>query len=125
MYDIFNGGAGGTGKPEAVINRDKLLDEITLNWLTNTAASSARLYAEQARIMGGRNNPGRVDLPVGVSAFPQDMPVARSWAPLVYPKLFYWNEPNHGGHFVQLEDPLLFTDELRRCFHTLKSQEAS
>jgi pimeloyl-ACP methyl ester carboxylesterase len=116
IYDIFNGGTGNTGNPDAVISRDRMLDEITLFWLTNTAASSARIYLEQVALLGKHNNPGRVDLPVGVSVFPHDLPPARSWASLVYPELFYWHELDRGGHFAQFEVPQLFTEELRRCF---------
>ena len=87
------------------LSRDDMLGEITLFWLTDTAASSARLYLEQAERLGKRNNPGRVDLPVGVSVFPHDLPPARSWAPQVYPRLFYWHELTRGGHFASLEVP--------------------
>jgi pimeloyl-ACP methyl ester carboxylesterase len=121
IYDIFNGGTGNTGDPESAISRDAMLDEITLYWLTNSAASSARFYREQSELLRGRNNPGRVDLPVGVSVFPHDLPAARSWAPAVYPRLFYWNELPRGGHFASLEVPELFTEELRRCFHIVRS----
>jgi pimeloyl-ACP methyl ester carboxylesterase len=120
IYDIFNAGTGMTGQPERFLSRDDMLDEITLYWLTNTAASSARFYLEQAELLGKRNNPGRVDLPVGVSVFPHDLLAARSWAPLVYPKLFYWHELDRGGHFASLEVPQLFTEELRRCFRSLR-----
>src|SRR5262245_17462458 len=120
IYDIFNGGTGATGGPEDALTRDQMLDEITLYWLTNTAASSARLYLEQAELLGKRHNPGRVDLPVGVSVFPHDLPAARSWASLVYPKLFYWHEVDRGGHFASLEVPELFTEELRRCFRVFR-----
>jgi len=40
MYDYNN------GEPERLLTRDEMLDDITLYWLTNTAASSARLYWE-------------------------------------------------------------------------------
>jgi pimeloyl-ACP methyl ester carboxylesterase len=120
IYDIFNAGTGNTGDPEGVLSRDAMLDEITLYWLTNSATSSARFYLEQGNALGKRNNPGRVDLPVGVSVFPYDLPAARSWAPLVYPKLFYWHELERGGHFASLEVPELFTEELRRCFRSLR-----
>ena len=120
IYDIFNGGTGNTGRPEDVLSRDDMLDEITLFWLTNTAASSARLYLEQAQLIGKRNNPGRIDLPVGVSVFPHDLLPARSWAPQVYPRLFYWHEVDRGGHFASLEVPELFTGELRRCFRSIR-----
>jgi len=121
IYDIFNGGSGNTGNPEKLLSRDDMLDEITLYWLTSSAASSARFYFEQSAILGKRNNPGRAELPVGVSVFPNDLPAARSWAELVYPRLFYWHELDRGGHFAQLEVPELFTEELRRCFHAARS----
>src|SRR5262245_53201102 len=120
IYDIFNAGTGMTGHPEQFLSRDDMLDEITLYWLTNTAASSARFYLEQAELLGKHNNPGRVDLPVGVSVFPHDLLAAKSWAPLVYPRLFYWNELDRGGHFASLEVPQIFTEELRRCFRSFR-----
>jgi pimeloyl-ACP methyl ester carboxylesterase len=120
LYDIFDGGTGATGRPEDLIPLDHMLDEITLYWLSNSSASSARFYREQAAVLKGFNNPGVVELPVGVSVFPNDLPPARSWAPLVYPKLFYWNEVDRGGHFPQLEVPDLFVAELRNCFKTLR-----
>ena len=57
IYDIFNSGTGNSGRPEDALSRDQMLDEITLFWLTNTAASSARIYLEQSQLMGKRNNP--------------------------------------------------------------------
>jgi pimeloyl-ACP methyl ester carboxylesterase len=120
IYEIFNSGTGNQGNPEDVLTRDQMLDEITLYWLTGTAASSARFYLEQAAVLGKRNNPGRVDLPVGCSVFPHDLPAPRSWAKQVYPKLFYWNELNRGGHFAALEEPELFTEELRNCFRKIR-----
>jgi pimeloyl-ACP methyl ester carboxylesterase len=122
IYDIFNAGTGLTGKPENVIVRDAMLDEITMYWLTDSGASSARFYAEEAAILGQHNNPGRVEIPVAVSVFPNDLPAARSWADEVYPKLFYWNEAPRGGHFVQLEAPDLFVDELRRALHVFDAK---
>ena len=107
LYDIYRGAA------QATLNDDAILDEITLYWLTGTAASSARFYLEQRALLGTRKNPGRVDLPVGVSVFPRDLPAPRSWAGRVYPKLIYWNELDRGGHFAALEEPMLFTQELR------------
>jgi pimeloyl-ACP methyl ester carboxylesterase len=107
LYDIYKDGA------KTTLNDDTILDEITLYWLTGTAASSARFYLEQRELLGKRNNPGRVDLPVGASVFPRDLPAPRSWAAEVYPKLIYWNDLDRGGHFASLEEPMLFTQELR------------
>ncbi len=123
IYDIYNAGTGNVGDPEKAISRDKVLDEITLYWLTGTAASSARFYYEQRALLGKSSNPGRVDLPVGVSLFPHDLPAPRSWAKDVYPNLFYWHELDQGGHFASLEKPGLFVEELRACFRKVRQAD--
>ena len=87
-----------------------MLDDITLYWLTGTAASSARMYSENASARNA-NNAGVVDLPVGCSIFPHEIfPAPRDWAEKVFPKLIYWNEVKRGGHFAAFEEPALFTD---------------
>lgn len=95
-----------------------MLDDISLYWLTNSAASSARIYWE--------NSPssyagGKIDLPVGVSVFPREIYRApRSWAEKDYSKLIYWNELPKGGHFAAFEQPAAFVCELRACFATIR-----
>ncbi len=123
IYDIYNAATGNSGDPEKAISRDKILDEITLYWLTGTAASSARFYYEQRALLGKSKNPGGVDLPVGVSLFPHDLPAPRSWAKDVYPNLFYWHELDQGGHFASLEKPDLFVEELRTCFRKVRQTD--
>jgi pimeloyl-ACP methyl ester carboxylesterase len=104
--------------PNSRLTLDQMLDDITLYWLTNTAASSARIYYEDANL---GSNGGVVDLPVGCSIFPHDIYRApRSWAEACYPHLIYWNELDRGGHFAALEQPALFTGELRSCFRLLR-----
>jgi pimeloyl-ACP methyl ester carboxylesterase len=120
IYDIYHAGTGNRGKPEDFISRDKILDDITLYWLTETAASSARFYLEQVASFGQRNNPGRVDLPVAVSKFPYDLPAPRSWATQVYRKLIYWHDLDRGGHFASLEEPEKFVQELRDFARSLR-----
>jgi hypothetical protein len=46
FYDKFNDWTYSGGDAEKALTRDEMLDDITLYWLTNTAASSARLYWE-------------------------------------------------------------------------------
>jgi hypothetical protein len=103
------------------INIDCVLHTITIYWLTQTAASSARFYLEQASLLGKRNNPGRVTLPVGCSLFPKEVVGAtQRWARQVYPNLFYWRDVERGGHFAGLEQPELFVRELRDCFRSFR-----
>jgi epoxide hydrolase len=104
------------------LSLDQMLDDITLYWLTNTAASSARIYFEDAGLSG---NAGVVDLPVGCSIFPHEIYQApRSWAQACYKRLIYWHELHQGGHFAAFEQPALFTQELRACFRLLRNTPA-
>jgi pimeloyl-ACP methyl ester carboxylesterase len=105
-------------QPETVLTRDEILDNITLYWLTGTATSSARLYAES---FAADNTTPRLDIPVAVSVFPGEMfrPL-KLWGERVYSKLIYWNEAARGGHFAALEQPDLFVAELRAGLATLR-----
>src|SRR5262245_57289015 len=120
IYEKFHAWTDNNGDPESVLSRDEMLDNITLYWLTDTAASSARIYFEQAGI-ASKNNSGVVDLPVGCSIFPREIvPAPRSWAERFFPKLIHWNELDRGGHFAAFEQPVVFTKELRDCFRSLR-----
>jgi epoxide hydrolase len=117
LYDIY-GNSASDGKPsQDAVPLDDMLNEITLYWLTNSAGSSARFYFEQ-NALGMKPNLGRVDLPVGCSIFPRDLTAPRSWAEKLFPDLFYWSEPDRGGHFAPLEVPALYVQELRDCFRS-------
>ena len=120
IYEKFHDWTDNNGDPESEITRDEMLDNITLYWLTDTAAASARIYFEHAGI-AAKGNSGRVDLPVGCSIFPREIvPAPRSWAERLFPKLIHWNELDRGGHFAAFEQPALFTKEMRDCFRSLR-----
>ncbi|TCM99044.1 pimeloyl-ACP methyl ester carboxylesterase [Paenibacillus sp. BK033] len=111
MSDAFRGKPGG-------LSRDEILDDITLYWLTNTAISSARLYWENKYPFFGVKG---VKIPTAVSVFPDELYEApRSWAEQAYPKLYYYNVLDKGGHFAAWEQPALFTNELRSAFRKLR-----
>lgn len=113
IYEKYHAWTDHRGDPEQALTRDQMLDNITLYWLTNTAASSARMYAEHPDI-GTEKNAGTIDMPVGCSIFPREIfPAPREWANQMYPNLIYWNEVERGGHFAAFEEPGLFVDELR------------
>ncbi len=121
IYEHFYNVTDNRGNPEDALSFDDMLNEITLYWLTNSAASSARFYLEQKEQVA-KPNLGSVELPVGCSIFPRDVYQApRSWAERLFPNLMYWNELDRGGHFAPLEQPALFTQELRNCFRSLRS----
>jgi pimeloyl-ACP methyl ester carboxylesterase len=107
----FDGDPGG-------LSRDDVLDNITLFWLTNTAASASRLYWENKFLFFAPKN---VVIPAAVSAFPDELyQCPRSWAERAYPKLIHYNRLDVGGHFAAWEQPDLFVSELRSAFKTLR-----
>lgn len=100
------------------LTRDDILDNITLYWLTNTAVSSARLYWESKLAFFA---PKGVDLPMGVSAYPDEIYTApESWTRQAYPNLVHYNRLPKGGHFAAWEQPRFFSEELRATFRSLR-----
>ncbi|MGW0207453.1 epoxide hydrolase family protein [Streptomyces sp. NPDC003233] len=105
------------GRPEG-LTRDDVLDNLTLFWLTNTAISAARLYAENSTSFFGVKG---VNLPVAVSVFPDEMYQApKSWAEQAYPNLVHYNRVPRGGHFAAWEQPELLVEEVRAGLRSLR-----
>ncbi len=44
----------------------------------------------------------------------------RSWTERCYSNLIYFNETDNGGHFAALEQPTIFTNEVRAAFRSLR-----
>ena len=113
------------GQPVGGLTRDRVLDNMTLYWLTNTATSSARLYWENFRTtnaaIASGQKPPKLSLPVAFTVFPAEIFQApRRWAKEVYPNLIYFSEAPKGGHFAAWEEPDLFAQELRAGFNSLR-----
>ena len=118
IYEKFGEWTDSNGEPERELSRDEMLDNITLYWLTDTAASSARLYTES---FGADFSTQKLDVPVAVSVFPAELyrPL-KIWGKRTYSKLLYWNEVAKGGHFAAFEQPDLFVAEIRNSLRTLR-----
>jgi len=111
------------GPPSGGLTRDRILDNITLYWVTRTGTSAARIYWEgaHAAARAAGQAPPEVTLPVAFTVFPGEIFKApRSWAEQVYPNLIYWGEVDRGGHFAAWEEPDLFAAELRAAFRSLR-----
>ena len=107
----------GEKKLESVLTKDELLDNVMIFWLTNSSASSARLYWESF------NNPNfdPINTPTGCSQFPKEIfQCSRRWAEKRFSNLIYWNELDRGGHFAAFERPDTFVEELRNCFRSIR-----
>ena len=105
------------GAPEQLFGIDAMLDNISLYWLTNSAASSARLYWESHG--GGGDRP--INLPTAFSIFPQEtLRLSRRWAERVFTDIRHWSEPEQGGHFAAWEQPDRFATDVLAAFRKIQ-----
>ena len=113
------------GEPERRLDRDDVLDNVTLYWLTNSATSAARLYWEtagQSVLLSAVQKTSEISLPVAISVFPDEVYRApETWARRAYRNLAYFNELDKGGHFAAWEQPELLVAERRSAFRPLRS----
>jgi pimeloyl-ACP methyl ester carboxylesterase len=120
IYEKFQAWTDNRGHVEDVLTKDEMLDNISLYWFTETAASSARIYWENTR-HGGGFDAGKIDLPMAATIFPKEIYRApKAWAQAHWSNLLYWNEVDRGGHFAAFEQPQLFSEELRKAFRTVR-----
>jgi epoxide hydrolase len=118
IYEKFQSKTDNHGLAEDALSTDDMLDTISLYWLTNSAASSARIYWENktAAFAGPK-----LTLPVAVTVFPKDIPrLPRSWIEDTYSNLIHYHQADKGGHFAALEQPETLTSEIRTGLRTLR-----
>lgn len=104
--------------------RDEVLDNFSLYWLTQSSASSARLYWEnrdQNLISAGSQMTDKITVPVAITVFPDEVYLPpETWARRAFSNLIYFSKVDRGGHFAAWEYPELFAAELRAAFKTLR-----
>jgi pimeloyl-ACP methyl ester carboxylesterase len=100
--------------------RDELLTNVTLYWMTQTIASSFRMYYE------GRKAPLRfasgdfVRPPCGLARFPKEIICPpREWVERGY-NIQRWTDMPRGGHFAAAEQPEMLAADIRAFFRDLR-----
>lgn len=108
------------GEIERSIDKDSLLTDIMLYWVTQTINSSFWLY-HQMRHRPWRLGPGeRIEAPTAVAAFPKEiLRPPREWAARVC-NLRRWTPMAVGGHFAALEEPQALIDDIRSFFREFR-----
>ena len=103
----------------SAVDRDQMLTNISVYWLTRTAGSSARLYYEAAR-SGLSRAPVPSTAPTGVAVFPAEIgaPVRRLAEQSNH--IVHWSEFGRGGHFAAMEEPDLLIGDVREFFRPLR-----
>ena len=118
IYEKFGEWSDSNHRPEKVLSMDRMLDNIMMYWMTDTGASSARLYSESFLT---DFSPQKLDLPVAVSVFPGELFRApRIWGDRMYSNIICWGEASRGGHFAAFEQPEIFTEEVRKGLRPLR-----
>ncbi|MFD2691145.1 epoxide hydrolase family protein [Streptomyces phyllanthi] len=120
--------------PEDVVDRDRMLTNVSLYWFTGTAASAAQVYYEEMSATtwaeGGATDGatewdgvqddwaagGRGTVPTAVLVSTHDVTVRR-WAERDH-HVVRWTELDRGGHFLAMEAPELLVRDVREFFGT-------
>ncbi len=104
--------------PEDAVDRDQMLTNVMLYWLTETARSSADLYKEDLALAG---EPEISATPMGVAVFPHEIaPPIRKFAERENTNIIHWSEFDRGGHFAAMEVPDLLIEDVRTFFRGLR-----
>jgi pimeloyl-ACP methyl ester carboxylesterase len=88
--------------------------------VTQTAASSARIYYESRHAAADPAGPRRIEVPTACADFPKEI----IWAPRRWLERRYnitrWTVLPKGGHFAAFEQPALLVDDVRAFFRTVR-----
>lgn len=108
-------------RPEDAVDRDLLLTNVMLYWLTGTAGSSGRIYYERAHADYRGAPPEPSTTPTALAVFPRE-----NFVPLRHiadrtDNIVRWTEFDRGGHFAAMEEPDLLIADVRAFFRDLRT----
>ncbi|BCG76737.1 epoxide hydrolase family protein [Mesorhizobium sp. 113-3-3] len=113
----FMAGMGVGDEADARFGRDALLTNIMIYWLTETAASSFRIYnqnAMQAPTIKGKNT----GVPVAVATevpIPGGVRLPREWADRqTSGNVVQFHDMEKAGHFAAWEDPAFYVEDIKQ-----------
>jgi microsomal epoxide hydrolase len=118
IVDIFREWTDSRDLPEEAVERDAMLTNVMLYWLTETARSSADIYKEDAADWGETEI---LDLPMGFAVFPGELgqPI-RALEERQNTNIIHWSEFDRGGHFAAMEEPDLLAGDIREFFRLVR-----
>jgi pimeloyl-ACP methyl ester carboxylesterase len=107
-------------RPEDAVDRDQLLTNVTLYWLTGTAGSAARIYYERAHADYWGASPEPSNAPTALAAFPREDFIPLRHIAEQTNNIVQWTEFDRGGHFAAMEEPDLLIADIRKFFRRLR-----
>jgi pimeloyl-ACP methyl ester carboxylesterase len=114
LGDMF---AGFGDSPQAIA-QDKFLTNVLVYWFTGTAASSIRLYYENAHDPEAWSPKPNSGVPTGVAVFARDEVAIRRFGEAGN-TITRWTELDSGGHFAAMEVPEVWAAEVKAFFSNL------
>jgi pimeloyl-ACP methyl ester carboxylesterase len=106
-------------RPEDAVDRDQLLSNVMLYWLTGTAGSSARIYYERAHADYWGQPPAPSTTPTALADFPRENFIALRHIAERSNNIVRWTSFDRGGHFAAMEQPDLLVGDIRAFFRQL------
>ena len=106
--------------PASEIDRDHLLTNVMLYWLTRTAGSSARVYYERAHAPYWGQPPEPSATPTALLDFAHDNFIPLRHKVARTDNIVRWTSHPHGGHFPALEQPDILVADIRAFFGSLE-----
>jgi epoxide hydrolase len=97
---------------------EHVVTNAAMAWLTNTGASSARLYWEDRHAAAPATGPTTV--PTGLASFAYDFTPLRRFAERDHANIVSWHEYDRGGHWSAQDAPDLLVEDLRGFFRGLR-----
>ena len=120
VLSFVNAGATPDIIEQAFGGRDELLTNIMIYWVTQTIATSVRMYKTGAITQWDSSQSlKKSNVPAGVSVFPREAQFPKEWAER-FVNVVSFRKMEKGGHFAALEVPDDFAKELRSFFYSIK-----
>lgn len=99
------------------LSKDEILTNVAIYWLTNTAASAARFYYENAHA----EQPAEpTTVPMGLASFALDFRPIRKFAERDHTNIVSWNEYDRGSHWAAHDATDLLVDDIRGFFRRFR-----
>jgi pimeloyl-ACP methyl ester carboxylesterase len=95
------------------LSKDHILTNVAIYWLTNTGASAARFYYENAHAPQPTEP---TTVPIGLASFAFDFRPIRRFAQRDHTNIISWTKFDRGSHWAAHDAPDLLTADLRQFF---------
>ncbi|MCX5613629.1 epoxide hydrolase [Streptomyces sp. NBC_00047] len=105
--------------PRSPIDRDQMLTNVMLYWLSGTAGSAARIYYERAHADYFGQPPEVSRTPTALADFPRDNFIPLRHVAARTDNIVRWTSYERGGHFPAMEVPELLVGDVRAFFRQM------